>query len=45
MFMNVQYLIGFGLYGEASKPPSWKDQVDEEGKVFAAPMVFLGWRF
>ena len=45
MFTNVQYLIGFGLYGDASKPQSWKDQVEEEGELFTAPMVFLGWRF
>jgi hypothetical protein len=45
VFVNVQYLIGFGLYGKDSKPQSWKDQVEREGEVFTAPMVFLGWRF
>jgi hypothetical protein len=44
-FVNVQYLVGWGLYGDDSKPQSWKDQVAREGEVFAAPMVFMGWRF
>jgi hypothetical protein len=45
MFVNAQYLIGFGLYGDNSKPQSWKDQRDKEGELFTAPMVFMGWRF
>jgi len=45
MFVNLQYLIGFGLYGDQSKPQSWKDQRDREGELYTAPMVFLGWRF
>jgi hypothetical protein len=45
VFVNVQYLIGFGLYGDESKPQSWKDQRDREGELFMAPMVFMGWRF
>jgi hypothetical protein len=45
MFVNAQYLIGFGLYGDESKPQSWKDQVAKEGEVFMAPMFFVGWRF
>jgi hypothetical protein len=44
MFVNVQYLIGFALYGEESKPQSFKDQAEEEG-IFTAPMIFMGWRF
>jgi hypothetical protein len=44
-FINVQYLVGWGLYGEDSKPQSWKDQVARDGEVFAAPMFFMGWRF
>jgi hypothetical protein len=44
-FVNVQYLVGWGLYGDESKPQSWKDQVAREGEVFAAPMFFMGWRF
>jgi hypothetical protein len=44
-FVNAQYLVGWGLYGDESKPQSWKDQVAREGEVFAAPMVFMGWRF
>jgi hypothetical protein len=43
IFLNVQYLIGFGLYG-GNKPQSFKDQAEDEG-VFMAPMFFLGWRF
>lgn len=42
-FVNLQYLIGFALYG-GNKPESFKVQAEEEG-VFTAPMVFLGWRF
>jgi hypothetical protein len=42
-FVNVQYLIGFGLYG-GNKPQSFKDKASEE-PVFTAPMVFVGWRF
>jgi hypothetical protein len=38
-------LIGWGLYGDESKPQSWKDQTEEEGALFTAPMVFMGWRF
>lgn len=45
VFINLQYLIGFGLYGDQSKPQSWKDQRDAEGELFMAPMVFMGWRF
>jgi hypothetical protein len=45
VFLNVQYLIGFGLYGDDSKPQSWKDQRDEEGELFMMPAVFVGWRF
>jgi hypothetical protein len=45
VFFNVQYLIGFGLYGDESKPQSWKDQRDAEGELFTAPMLFMGWRF
>jgi hypothetical protein len=45
MFVNAQYLIGFGLYGDESKPQSWKDQRDENGELFMAPMAFIGWRF
>jgi hypothetical protein len=45
VFFNVQYLIGFGLYGDESKPQSWKAQRDEEGELFMAPMFFMGWRF
>jgi hypothetical protein len=45
VFVNVQYLIGFGLYGDESKPQSWKDQRDAEGELFMAPMAFMGWRF
>jgi hypothetical protein len=45
VFLNVQYLIGFGLYGDESKPQSWKNQRDAEGELFMAPMVFMGWRF
>ena len=45
IFFNIQYLIGFGLYGDESKPQSWKDQRDAEGELFTAPMVFMGWRF
>jgi hypothetical protein len=44
-FVNVQYLVGWGLYGDESKPQSWKDQVAREGEVFQAPMFFMGWRF
>jgi hypothetical protein len=44
-FVNVQYLVGWGLYGDDSKPQSWKDQVAREGEIFAAPMFFMGWRF
>jgi len=44
-FVNVQYLVGWGLYGDRSKPQSWKDQVAREGEVFTAPMFFMGWRF
>jgi hypothetical protein len=44
-FLNVQYLIGWGLYGDESKPQSWKDQVEEDGALFTAPMIFMGWRF
>jgi hypothetical protein len=44
-FVNAQYLVGWGLYGDESKPQSWKDQVAREGELFAAPMVFMGWRF
>jgi hypothetical protein len=44
-FVNAQYLVGWGLYGDDSKPQSWKDQVAREGEVFAAPMIFMGWRF
>lgn len=44
VFINLQYLIGFGLYGLDSKPQSFKDQVEDE-TVFMAPMFFLGWRF
>jgi hypothetical protein len=42
-FVNVQYLIGFGLYG-GNKPQSFKDKASDE-PVFTAPMVFVGWRF
>jgi hypothetical protein len=42
-FVNVQYLIGFGLYG-GNKPQNFKDKASEE-PVFTAPMVFVGWRF
>jgi hypothetical protein len=42
-FVNVQYLIGFGLYG-GNKPQSFKDQAEREG-IFAVPVFFLGWRF
>jgi hypothetical protein len=45
VFVNVQYLIGFGLYGDQSKPQSWKDQRDEEGELFMMPVAFMGWRF
>jgi hypothetical protein len=45
VFLNVQYLIGFGLYGDDSKPPSWNAQRDEDGELFMMPVVFLGWRF
>jgi hypothetical protein len=45
VFINAQYLIGFGLYGDESKPQSWKDQRDAEGELFMMPMVFMGWRF
>ena len=34
-----------GLYGDESKPQSWRDQRDEEGELFMAPMFFMGWRF
>jgi hypothetical protein len=44
VFLNVQYLIGFGLYG-GNKPQSFKDQADREGAIFAMPVFFLGWRF
>jgi hypothetical protein len=44
-FINVQYLIGWGLFGDGSKPQSWIDQRDREGELFTAPMVFMGWRF
>ncbi len=43
VFLNV--LIGFGLYGDASKPQSWRDQRDSDGEVFMMPVVFVGWRF
>jgi hypothetical protein len=43
--VNAQYLVGWGLHGDESKPQSWKDQVAREGELFAAPMVFMGWRF
>jgi hypothetical protein len=39
----VQYLIGFGLYG-GNKPQSFEDNAKDD-PVFAAPMVFIGWRF
>jgi hypothetical protein len=45
LFLNAQFLIGYGLYGYDSKPESWKRQVDREGELFMAPMFFLGWRF
>jgi hypothetical protein len=43
LFLNLQYLIGFALYG-GNKPQSFKDQAKREG-VFTAPMFFLGWRY
>jgi hypothetical protein len=42
-FVNVQYLIGFGLYG-GNKPQSFKDKAKQD-PVFMAPVFFLGWRF
>jgi hypothetical protein len=43
VFVNAQYLIGFGLYG-GNKPQSFKNKTNEH-PIFTAPMGFFGWRF
>jgi hypothetical protein len=43
LFINLQYLLGFGLYG-GNKPESFKRQAEEE-PLFLAPVLFLGCRF
>ncbi len=42
-YVNVQWLLGFGLYG-GSKPASFEALVRRE-PIFTAPMLFTGVRF
>ena len=49
LYLNLQWLFGWGYYGSDSKPQAWRDEVDAEENllglpIFNMPAFFLGVR-